>query len=309
MCYTFLLLHFQPFWQFKYGKEVNINGKISKYIEVKNEKYYKDFVKHYNKSKKIKLNQKLNLNYRLNLLIIKSGLKRSALINPITIIIMCILSFGITYYTVFNIFRIAALSAIIALPALLIPIFLLEFLKDRNQNKVEKIILDFVLQLKNYTKINNDIVYAFKQLKTIEPLQGYINTFLIEINSGIKFENAIDNIKEKFELSTMKTIFSNIQYCYLYGGDYSKLMDKSYKMINKIQKEKASRTQETKNARIVLVILIILDLFIYFSFIKNNYNNYIIMTRRVFGNIILYWNFISIWVLIFLMNRVKKLDY
>ena len=112
--------------------------------------------------------------------------------------------------------------------------------------------LDFLLQLKNYTKINNDIVYAFGQVKTIDPLQKHINTFLLELNSGIKFEKAIDNIKEKLDFKAFKTVFSNIEYCYIYGGDFSLLMDKSYKMIYKIQGEKTSRVQETQSARIVL---------------------------------------------------------
>ena len=245
----------------------------------------------------------------MNLLIVRSGLKRGLFINPITIVLASVMCFGAAYWITFKIFGVILLSAIISLPAILIPVLILELLKERSQSKIEKVILDFLLQLKNYTKINNDIVYAFQKLKTIEPLQGYVNTFLIELNSGIKFENAIDNIKEKLEFSTIKIIFSNIQYCYLYGGDFSKLMDKSYKMINKVQKEKSSRAQETKNARVVLGILIVLDLFVYFSFIKNNYDNYMIMSKRILGNLILYWNFISIWLLIFLMNRVKKLDY
>ena len=245
----------------------------------------------------------------MNLLIVRSGLKRGLFINPITIVLASVMCFGAAYWITFRIFGVILLSAIISLPAILIPVLILELLKERSQSKIEKVILDFLLQLKNYTKINNDIVYAFQKLKTIEPLQGYVNTFLIELNSGIKFENAIDNIKEKLEFSTIKIIFSNIQYCYLYGGDFSKLMDKGYKMINKVQKEKSSRAQETKNARVVLGILIVLDLFVYFSFIKNNYDNYMIMSKRILGNLILYWNFISIWLLIFLMNRVKKLDY
>ena len=290
-------------------REANISDRVSKYIEIKNEKYYKDLVNYYNKSKKVKLNQKINIIHKMNLLIDKSGLKRSLLINPITIIMMSLICFAVSYYLVYKVFGIIALSILISLPAILIPIVLLELIKDRNLKKIEKVMLDFLLQLKNYTQINNDIIYAFKQLKTINPLQEYINTFLIELNSGIKFENAIENIKEKVEYSSLKTIFSNIQYCYIYGGDFSGLMDKSYKMVSKVQKEKSTRVQETKNARVVLGILIVLDLFIYFSFIKNNYENYMIMSKRLFGTMILYWNFISIWIFLFLMNRVKKLDY
>lgn len=286
-----------------------LNEKISKYINDKNEKYYNDLINYYNKNKKVKITSKLNLIYKINILIDKASLKRGLLINPVSIILLCILSFILCCFVVYSIFKVILLSIIIALPSIMLPIFILNLIAEKNNSKIEKGMLDFILQLKNYTRINNDIVYAFKQVKTIEPLQGYINTFLVEINSGIKFEKAIENIKEKINFDKLKMVFTNIEHCHLHGGDYKELMDKSYQMISRVQKEKNSRKQETKSARLVLGILILLDLIVYFSFIKNNYENYLIMSNRFFGNIILYWNFISIWLLLVLMNKVKKLDY
>ncbi len=286
-----------------------LNEKLSKYIQIKNDKYYKDLVKYYNKNKKIKIVSKINIIYKLNILIDKSGLKRGIIINPISIIILSMCSFVITLVVVYKIMNIILLSFIISLPAVFLPVFVIEIIKDVNSRKLERVMLDFLLQLKNYTKINNDIIYAFKQVKTVEPLQSHISTFLVEVNSGVKFEKAIENIKEKISFQSLKIVFSNIQHCHIYGGSFSELMDKSYKMIYKIQKEKTARIQETKNARIVLGILIMLDLFVYFNFIKSNYDNYQIMTRRLLGTLILYWNFISIWILLILMRKVKKLDY
>jgi hypothetical protein len=40
-----------------------------------------------------------------------------------------------------------------------------------------------------------------------------------------------------------------------------------------------------------------------------NPENYNIMQKTFIGNAILYWNFISIWLLVLLANKVKKLDY
>lgn len=283
--------------------------KISKIVNEKNQKYYEELIKYKNKNAKVKLTTKLNLIYRINIALDKAGIKVGMVINPITIIIYSVLSFIVCYYIVFDIFKIHILSIVISLPAILIPQTSLSIMAELKSEKIEKAMLDFVLQLKNYTEINNDIVYAFKQVKTVEPLQGYIDKFLIEINSGIKFEKAIDNIKEKLNFEILKSFFSNIEHCYIYGGSFTKLISKSYDSINKLQKEKATRKQETKSARLVLGILIFLDLFVYFSFIRNNYDNYLIMTTRFLGNVILYWNFISIWLLILLMKNVKKLDY
>ena len=291
------------------GYSYKLAEKVSKFVTIKNEKYYDNLMAYYNKRKKVKMTIKLNVIYRLGIMLERAGIKSNLIINPYMLVLLCFLCFFIAYNISFGIFKMAILSLIISLPSFLIPIFILNMISEYRNNKLEKIMLDFLLQLKNYTQINNDIIYAFKHVKTLEPMQGYIDSFLLEVNSGIKFEKAIEHIKEKINFEKLKQVFSNVEYCYIYGGDFSVLMDKSYKMISKVQKEKIKRMQDTKSARIVMGILITLDLFIYFSFIKNNPGNLALMTKRFVGSIILYWNFISIWLLIWLMYRVKKLEY
>ena len=305
----FVLIVFDSYLIVKKIKELNLLNKINKYLEEKNQIYYDELLKYYDKNKKINLKKKFGLLDKINLKLDKAGIKRGLLINPITIFLLSILSFVFAYLIAFRFFKIILLSLIVSLPAILIPNVILNAIGSYKLEKIEKIFPNFLLQLKNYTRINNDIIYAMQEVQTIEPLQTYINTFLIEINSGIKFERATQNLKEKIDISCFKDFFSNLEYCYLYGGSFSELIDKSYKMINEIQKEKDARVQETKSARLVLFILIFLNLFVYISNIKNNYENYLIMQKSIIGNAILYWNFISIWLLVWLANRVKKLDY
>ena len=290
-------------------KDEKILLKINKYIKEKNDKYYEDFIKNYEKNKKIKLVDKINVIYKLNLIIERSGLQRGILMNPISIILYGILCVIVAYKLSFDFFRIISLSIIISLPCIFIPIFFINYIGNYKEEKIEKVFLNFLLQIKNYTRINNDIVIAFKEVETIEPLQSYINKFNVEINSGVKFESAIEHIKEKIEINKIKEFFSNLQYCYLYGGNFSELIDKNYKKIAELYKEKRKRQEETKGARLVLVILSALNLFVYITYIKNNYDNYLIMQRSVLGMGILYWNFISMWFLLWMSTKVKKLDY
>lgn len=289
--------------------ERRILQKINKYICVKNEFYYREFLKKYEKSKKVKMVEKLNIKYRINLLIEKAGLKHNIFINPIMLICYGGICFGIAYIFSFLIFKLIGLAIIISLPCMLIPFFILNVISLYKAEKLEKIFLNFLLQLKNYTKISNDVVSALKSVQTIEPLQSYLNKFNIEINSGIKFEIAIEHLKDKIVITKFKEFFTNVQYCYLYGGDFCTLIDKSYKIINDIQKEKSKRKQETQGARLVLIILMLLNVFVYINFVRNNNEHYMIMKNTVPGLIILYWNFISMWFLLILAEKVKKLDY
>lgn len=305
----FFLIAFDAYLLMQKIIELDLLKRINKYLNEKNEKYYEELLKYYEKNKKIKLKSKLNIFHKINIKLDKAGLKRSLFINPITIITLSIGMFFITYGIAFSFFKMMSISLIVSIPTTLLPITIIGFIGSYKLEKIEKVFPNLLLQLKNYTKTKNDIIYAMGEVKTIEPLQSYITTFLIEINSGIKFEKAIQNLKEKVDIESFKNFFSNLEYCYLYGGSFSELIDKNYKMINDIQREKNARIQETKSARLVLFILIFLDLFVYITNIKNNYENYVIMQKTFIGNLILYWNFISIWLLVMLANKVKKLDY
>lgn len=283
--------------------------KLNNYLMIKNEKYYEDLLKYYDKNKKIKLKEKINYFRKISILIDRCGLRNNLLISPLTILLLGVICVFIAYLFAFEFFKIFLLSVMIAIPFFYLQFVILNSIAEYKEEKVEKVFLNFLLQLKNHTKINNDIVLAMKEVKTIEPLQSYIKKFLIEVSSGIRFEKAIENFREKINIKQIKSFLSNLEHCYLYGGNFSELIDKSYKMIEEIQKEKTKRLEETKGARIVLFILIILDVLVYVSFIQSNRDNYMIMRKTILGNIILYWNFISIWLLVWISNLVKKLDY
>ena len=289
--------------------EKRILSKINKYINDKNELYYKEFLKKYEKSKKIKITEKFNLKYKINILLDKADIEQNIFVNTFSLLLYSFICFFIIYIVVFNIFKILSLALIIALPCCFIPFIILNFIASHKSEKMEKVFLNFLLQLKNYTQISNDIIGALKNIETIDPLKSYIDKFNIEINSGIKFETAIEHLKEKITVIKFKEFFSNLQYCYIFGGNFTTLIDKSYQTINELQKEKSKRKQETQSARIVLFILMLLNIFVYINFVKNDYENYMIMRNSFVGNIILYWNFISIWFLVYLSEKVKKLDY
>ena len=305
----FLLLLIISYIIVEYAKNINFVRKINNYIKDKNDKYYEEIIKYYEKNKKLKFKSRLNIFHKINILLDKSGMPKNLFVNPITVCIVSIICFVLCYFCTFRFLKIVTLSFIVSVPCFFIPILIINFIGNYRNEKIEKIFPNFLLQLKNYTKINNDIIYAMHQIETIEPLQSYIDIFLIEINSGAKFEKAIINLKEKINVEAFKSFFTNLEYCYLYGGSFVELIDKSYKLINELQVEKENRIAETKSARLVLFILIFLDLFVYITTIRNDYENYIIMQKSFIGNFILYWNFLSMWLLVTLAMKVKKLDY
>ena len=263
----FILIAFSIYLSIEKIIEKKVLQKINKYVIVKNEYYYKEFLKKYDKSKKVKLTEKLNLKYKINMLLDKAGVQQNIFVNMFTVILCAFICFVGMYLFVFSVFKIVGISIIVAMPATFIPFVVLNIISVYKTEKLEKVFLNFLLQLKNYTKIGNDVVSSMKSVHTLEPLQSYINKFTLEINNGIKFETAIEHLKDKIRIKKIKEFFTNVQYCYLYGGDFSCLIDKSYKIISEIQKEKNKRKQETQGARVVLIILILLNVFVYVNFI------------------------------------------
>ncbi len=305
----FLLIGVISYFIMEYLLSLKLLSKLNQYIKNKNEKYYEELLKFYEKNKKVNLKMKWNIFHKINIAIDRAGISRNLLVNPISIISFSILCVVFVYLMAFNFFKVVAISCIISVPCFFIPMVILNFMGECKTRKIEKIFLNFLLQLKSYTKINNDILFAMEQVEVMEPLKSHIHIFLIEVNSGIKFEKAIQNLKEKINIDVVRSFFSNIEHCYLYGGNFTELIEKSYVLINEIQTEKNNRMQETRSARFALYTLMFLDIFVYITSIKNNYENYTIMRKTVIGNVILYWNFISLWFLMILASKVKKLDY
>jgi Flp pilus assembly protein TadB len=288
--------------------EKDISKVIQRFVEEKNKSYFEKYSKSSNR-RNGKVNIVSNYIYKITHLFDMAGIKQNLIINPIAIIVLCGVSFVVCFCVAIYVFNLIPLSLIISLPGMIIPVVILQLLAKRRESAIENSILDLVLQLRNLTRINNDIVYALGQVKTISPLQDYIDEFLSELHNGIKFEFAVEKLKLKLSFKVLRDLFDNISHCYIFGGDYQELMRKSYVMISKVQKEKKDRKNETRSARIVLGILIFLDLFVYFTYIKNNYENYVLMSNQLLGQIIIYWNFISIWFLFILMRKVQRLDY
>lgn len=280
--------------------------KAKKYFYEKNEEYYLQLMKYYDKNKKLKIKEKLNIWHKIAILIDRCNFEHNIFLNPISIITLGFLCVYIAFIIAYQFFEMLALSALISLPFFFSPFLVLEWIAERKERKLEKIFLNFLLQLKNHTQIHNDIIIAMKEIKTLDPLNQYVKKFLLEIESGIKFEKAMDNFKEKIKIKQIKMFLTNVQHCYLYGGSYTELIDKSYKIIGEIQQEKIRRTEETRSARMVLFFLILLDILVYISYIKSNAENYAIMQRTILRKRNFVLEFYFYMGISFISNKSKK---
>ena len=306
----FISINICIYYFLKISYDKKVHTKIKNKIIDENEKYVQKMI--YRKNKKY-INEKYTILDKIYLLLIKTGITENAFlwwIIPETIILLCILLFVISYLILIKIIKLKIATILLSITISFIPIFLLIVLSDIYEEKLEKNLISYIIQLKNQVKTYNDIILAFKNTAKYsgKPLETYINIFVFEVNNGINISTAFENLRNKVNIDRFKQLIANLESCYINGGSFYDLLSKTENIFLKIQKERIERNEQTMSARIVLVILIFMSLFVYFNFINSNIENYTIMVNDIIGRIIIYWSFMSIWLMVFLIIYVKKID-
>lgn len=135
----FCLMTFIAYLVVEQFVENNLLSKMNKYVKEKNEKYYDELIKYYEKNKKIKLKNNFNVIRNINIKLDKAGFKSGILVNPIMVIIISIIIFLITYSVSFQFFKIISLSIIVAIPSLFIPMSIINYIAEYRIKKIEKV--------------------------------------------------------------------------------------------------------------------------------------------------------------------------
>lgn len=210
-----------------------------------------------------------------------------------------------------KLFSLVSVSLIVSLPMFFSPMWIINFIADKEQNKLERELNDFFIQLKSSLNINSDIIDALRRIQNtvLEPFKSYIKQLLNEINTGKLPENALSSFAQKVNIKKFSMYINNVRYCHIYGGDISELTQKTQKVISDSIKQKRKREKETRSICTVLYMLILIDLYMYFSFVNGNLEYLNIMTNSFLGKCILNVNFISLWGVIWLSRVVRKMDY
>ena len=285
-------------------KNQRIRERIKEKIILNNKNY---------KTRNFNNKNKIGLMDKLYLLMLKTGISENKFlwwISPFTIILFCIILMIISTFIFLPILKLKILTIIFCIPIGFMPIFILFMISDVYEAKLENNIISYIIQLKNQARINNDIIVCFQNTVKYaqKPLSSYINIFLLEVQQGVNLYTAFDNLKSKVNNDKFKQLITNLENCYFNGGNLYTLLEKTQNVFMKLQNERNKRNEDTMSARIVLIILIAISIFIYFKFINFNPDNFNIMINDLFGQIILYFNFLSIWAMLFLIINVKKFD-
>lgn len=229
-------------------------------------------------------------------------------IKPITIILLSSIISIITFVISFKYLKVFSSAVIISVYSFFIPYLILKYLYNFYRKKINNIFPTYIISLKNYTQISNDIIIAIKKVKVEEPLSLFINKFNICIEKGINVYEAFENLKNDINIKKINEFITATQNCYINGGNFTNLLSKYSKILNRINEQREKELQENLSSILVLVILIIINIFLIVTFVYSDENYRSILTNTFLGKSILNINILSYLLIFYFIKKLNKLE-
>lgn len=230
------------------------------------------------------------------------------IISTLNIVILSIFFSLITFILTYRYLNLIFSSTILSIISFFIPYYIIKYNSYRKKIKILNIFPNYVVNLKNYTDVNNDIVEAFRRTSVEEPLNKYIDKFNVSIQKGVKLYDAFETLKNNINIEKINKFITLLQFCYVYGGNFGTLLDKFSKIQMKANILREKERQKTFSAKLVLMVLILLNIYILFGFVLSNNDYYDILVKTFVGNIILNINIISYIFIFYMYIKLNKME-
>ena len=212
----------------------------------------------------------------------------------------------IIFFVSFLIFQIYGISFIVSIFSFYLPYFLIQNIVYERE---KKLILNFpmyILSLKHYVYLTNNIILALK--KTTPPI--YLSKQIIKLNvsleSGLNIVQAFQELNEGISIKEINQFFHAILICHLNGSDMIMLLDKYAAMISKKNEIELKQRQENFSNILVFWILVVIYLFLLIMFIYTNETYREIITNTFIGKGIISMNLLSYILLFFLYRKIYQ---
>lgn len=248
-------------------------------------------------------------NIKINILQLKSVNKNIKFISPFSIIIFSFSSSIIMFFLSYKIFNITSSAFIISVFSFFIPYLILSFFLNKQKEKIIRDFPTYAITLKNYTKVTNDILIAFKRAKVQGPIEIYIKRFNISIEKGMNIYECFERLKEDINIKKINEFLTASQNCYINGGDFNKLLEKYSNIVTKTNIQKEKEKEESFSSKLVLYILIFINIYLLFCFGFGNIEYKELLTNTFFGKLIINVNIISyilIYIFIIKLNKMEE---
>ena len=255
-----------------------------------------------------KLSYIKKLTYILNETNLSFKINHTKIVSVAKILILSIIIFVITFIITYKFLNLFLSSLILSIVTLFLPYLIIKYFSYYKKNKILRNFPNYVISLKNYTDVNNDIIEAFRRANVEEPLNTYINKFNVSVQKGIKIYDAFETLKSNINIKKINQFITLLQFCYIYGGDFGNLLDKFSKIQMKTNLQKEKEKQKIFSSKVVLIVLILLNMYILFGFVLTNSEYHDILVKTFIGNVILNINILSYIFIFYMYIKLNKME-
>jgi len=230
------------------------------------------------------------------------------IVSTLTILIITIAISIITFIISYNFLHIFSSSLIISIFSSFLPYLIIKSFSYHKKTKILNNFPNYIISLKNYTDVSNDIIEAFRRATVEEPLKTYIEKFNVSLQKGVKIYDAFESLKKSINIKKINEFITLLQFCYMYGGDFGNLLDKFSKIQMKTNLQREKEKQKIFSSKLVLIILILLNMYILFGFVMTNSEYYNILVKTFIGNLILNINILSYIFIFYMYIQLNKME-
>ncbi len=174
----------------------------------------------------------------------------------------------------------------------------LNVLAKRIFNKIEKEQIGYINVLKNLSVSDNNIISIFEKSLTFvkEPLQSYIEQFVIESKNGIPLHTAFRNLENKIENKKLKDLFKNLDIASRHASNYQAVLDESRIIFKGYTAQKYANKLAARKGRFDICLITFVGVITLMALsIFLNQNIFVQLTLTTMGNIIIAY-FIAMFI-------------
>lgn len=219
-------------------------------------------------------------------------------------IISYVLIFTIMYKIVLGV---VSTALIIALPMLVLPKIIINFVIDRDKQKIMQILPAYIINLKNYVEQDNNVIKAIKETICLEPLNKHIERFNLTVQKGININEAFKKLKNSVDIKFFSSFVTAIESCNANGGSFSKILEKFANIISKENINRERTKEKAYSSVIILCVMLIINIYLIFSFVFSNPEYSAIVKETMLGRIILDINAISYLVIGYIVSKIYRI--
>lgn len=228
--------------------------------------------------------------------------------NSIIIFVFSLIIALIASIYFFQKFRLIIFSILIFLSFMMFPIILLEIVNLVLSNSIKNSFSLYIVSLQNFSKNTNDVISALTNTKALEPLNKYIDEFIMLVNIGFNINKAFDDLINKINIKEISKFFYLLKLCYINGNNLYDLINRFNDYYNDIEKIKKIQLEKRNSYLTTMFVLLIMNVFLLFFVVLGNKSYKNLILNNVIGKIIIDINVLIYFVILLLVIKIIRME-